>query len=888
MAIDLDEAQSEKMARLKADLPYFSDKILRISTKSGDVVPLRFNRVQRHIHDRLQAQFDKTGRVRALILKGRKEGCSTYVQARFSHKLWRSKRALRAYILTHEQPATDNIFTIAKRFQDHTPEPLKHPIQRGNAKELLFADNDCGYQVATAGTRETGRSATFQLFHGSETAFWPNAEEISAGAIQAVGDADGTEIILESTANGVGNYFYRMYQAAMRGNSSFEAIFIPWYWAEDYVKECPKDFEPSKDWYEYARVHDLSWEQLYWAYSVNRDLASAISAPHDKPCWKFMQEYPACIAAGQRVGTRYGLKKVEDVKIGDITSSGYVSKTIDNGEAPVVRLTTAMGYGVVCTPDHRVQLASGDWVAASESMGETIRLQPPTLSEESTTVTWTPFPSVRTSLDVTDDVGRFLGYFMGDGSWGEGGTISIACCREDLDVVADASRILTAIIGEPTERIIGDKAGCIELRVGRKKFQEVLDALGVVRDTKPYRVVSVPECIFASPSSVVRNFLSALFESDGFAGWGTAKVSLFSKHPHFLKDVQLLLLAFGITSRFSYEVKHGSHGRDYHGGSLTLRAKETRLFIERIGFIGARKRERLLSYKPIAGRGRPAQDLLMQDEVTKIEEAGVARVYDLTIPGEHRFDASGIVVHNCSDEAFQSSGNSFIPATSVLRARRPEEVIIGTGPVILGVDPARSGDKVGLIDRCGRRMGERIAMRMDPGGSVTYVAAQVASIIDRIRPDTVNIDVGSNGAGVYDMLMDMGYGHILNAVNFGSNPISKGPTGEDVYFNRRAEMHDLMRQWFDGDMPVQIPDDDGLQADLTAAEWGNGKTRYNTSNELIIEEKAAIKSRIGASPDLGDAAALTFAIPYAVKLSQVQQAPVRRASSGRRRSRTGY
>jgi hypothetical protein len=183
-------------------------------------------------------------------------------------------------------------------------------------------------------------------------------------------------------------------------------------------------------------------------------------------------------------------------------------------------------------------------------------------------------------------------------------------------------------------------------------------------------------------------------------------------------------------------------------------------------------------------------------------------------------------------------------------------------------------------------MGERIAERMDPGGSVTYVASQVAARIDRIRPDQVNIDVGSNGAGVYDLLMDWGYGDILTAVNFGSNPISKGPTGEDVYFNRRAEMHDLMRLWFEGDLPVQIPDDDSLQADLTAAEWGPNKTRYNTSNELVLEEKKDIKARIGASPDLGDAAALTFATPFAVKFNPHATRPERKR--GRPHSRTGY
>ena len=61
----------------------------------------------------------------------------------------------------------------------------------------------------------------------------------------------------------------------------------------------------------------------------------------------------------------------------------------------------------------------------------------------------------------------------------------------------------------------------------------------------------------------------------------------------------------------------------------------------------------------------------------------------------------------------------------VLKARRPEEVIIGTGPVILGVDPARSMDRIGIIDRCGRRAGERVCEAFDPPGSTLVVAQMV-------------------------------------------------------------------------------------------------------------------------------------------------------------------
>jgi hypothetical protein len=516
------------------DFEFFALTCLKIRTKSGDVIPLRLNQAQRHLHQKLEAQVAKRGMVRAIIVKGRQVGISTYIQARFYWNLWRSHRALRAFILTHEDPATENLFGMAKRFHDLIPAHMRPATKAANAKELLFAANDCGYRVATAGTKEVGRSDTIQLFHGSEAAFWPNAEShVKSLLITALAKVAGTEGILESTGNGLGNVFHSYAQAALSGKSEYEAIFVPWFWGEDYQAPCPKTFAETcpPEFYEYGQLHKLTWEQLYWAYLANREAAQAKSLDPSKICSDFRQEYPATF-----------------------------------------------------------------------------------------------------------------------------------------------------------------------------------------------------------------------------------------------------------------------------------------------------------------------------------------------------------------EEAFQSSGNSFIPALSVLRARRPEEEIIGRGPIILGIDPARDQDKVGIIDRCGRRMGQRICETWDPDGNTIYLAQRLAVQIAKFNPDAVTIDVGSNGAGVYDELVDMGYGDKLHPVNFGSGAVGKGPTGERLYANRRAEMWDLMRDWFESPGGVQIPDSDLLHGDLTGPIWGPSATRDTTSNALQLEEKKKIKERIGRSPDLGDAAALTFAVPFASGF-QPQTVPKERSV---RRRRGGY
>jgi hypothetical protein len=111
-----------------------------------------------------------------------------------------------------------------------------------NAKELAFDVLDSGYSVGTAGTKAVGRSRTLQLFHGSEVAFWPNAGDHFAGVMQAVPDLPGTEVILESTGHGVGGEFHERWQMAEAGIGDYEAIFVPWFWSDEYRREVPAGF----------------------------------------------------------------------------------------------------------------------------------------------------------------------------------------------------------------------------------------------------------------------------------------------------------------------------------------------------------------------------------------------------------------------------------------------------------------------------------------------------------------------------------------------------------------------------------------------------------------------------------------------------------------------
>lgn len=282
-ATALSERERDIRRALRDDLAHYAAKCLKIRTRTGEIRPLVFNRCQRHVHERFEQQRAETGRVRAIVLKARQPGISTYVAARFFQRATH-RRGQRVFILTHEQEATDNLFGFVERFHQHLPPLVRPSTGASSAKELAFDRLDSDYKVATAGTKGAGRSQTIQLFHGSEVGFWPHAESHAAGALQAVPDMPGTEIVLESTANGMGNFFHQAWQQAEVGGSPFQAIFVPWYWVDEYRVAAPEGFRMNLEEIEIAEGLGLELDQMAWR-------RAKIAEMKDETAFK--QEYPA-------------------------------------------------------------------------------------------------------------------------------------------------------------------------------------------------------------------------------------------------------------------------------------------------------------------------------------------------------------------------------------------------------------------------------------------------------------------------------------------------------------------------------------------------------------------------------------------------------------------
>jgi hypothetical protein len=255
---DLDHAE-----KLEKDFPFYAAQLFKIRPKSGGLIPFQLNKAQLQLHQKLEDQKAKTGMVRAVVLKSRQLGCSTYLAARLlQHTL--SSPGIRTGIIAHQKSASGNLYKMVRRFFDHLPPEMKPELGTANAQELIFSKLDSGYSVAVATEEGAGRSDTLQAVHASECAFWPDMSEQLSALMQTVPRLPGTQIILESTANAYGDPFHQFWLKAVSGENGFIPVFIPWSIDDGYRETPPEGFTPTSEERALAEAHGLDDAQLYW------------------------------------------------------------------------------------------------------------------------------------------------------------------------------------------------------------------------------------------------------------------------------------------------------------------------------------------------------------------------------------------------------------------------------------------------------------------------------------------------------------------------------------------------------------------------------------------------------------------------------------------------
>ncbi len=243
---------------------------LKIIDMAGKLVPLDANHAQRLFHRTIQRQVEAGVPIRAIVLKARREGISTYVQGRFFSEI-NLKDNRFATIVSADSDSTDKVFGMSKLFQEHMPADIKIPTVYSSKQMIKYAEPHRSQLLCqTAGKTVLGRGGASHYLHCSEMAFWGNAKEQFGGAVQEVPDLPDTMVVIESTANGVGGAFYDMFWDATERLKSgdplggFMPIFLPWFIFPDYQKKITGKFTRTHEEEEIARQYKLCDEQLNW------------------------------------------------------------------------------------------------------------------------------------------------------------------------------------------------------------------------------------------------------------------------------------------------------------------------------------------------------------------------------------------------------------------------------------------------------------------------------------------------------------------------------------------------------------------------------------------------------------------------------------------------
>ena len=194
-----------------------------------------------------------------------------------------------------------------------------------------------------------------------------------------------------------------------------------------------------------------------------------------------------------------------------------------------------------------------------------------------------------------------------------------------------------------------------------------------------------------------------------------------------------------------------------------------------------------------------------------------------------------------------SADNALIQLDDCYAAAKRMTEVLDTEAKIIGVDVGRQGDDPSVI--CRRHGAVVHPLEVIHEHDLMRLAARVMHHIEDWSPDAVFVDAtGGYGASLVDRLRQLK--HTVIGVQFAGSADSP-----DRYKNKRAEMYFKMCD--DLISHVRLPNDDDLFRELSAVTY-----KYSTSDQLMLESKDLIKTRLGGrSTDRADALALTWAYP---------------------------
>ncbi|MFH1751218.1 MAG: LAGLIDADG family homing endonuclease [Candidatus Micrarchaeota archaeon] len=228
-----------------------------------------------------------------------------------------------------------------------------------------------------------------------------------------------------------------------------------------------------------------------------------------------------------------------------------------------------------------------------------------------------------------------LGYIQGDG-WVTRTLAAMDVIPDEADLIPKLVKIITSNFGIRPKIMVRHAAGKKPMNIVIISSTDIAANLSFLKEKR------VPAPILQSRNQVAAQYLAWLFEADGTVfskGRGRRAVQLRTSKARveFLRDVQILLLRFGV------------HSRILNNETLAIRRANSILkFSKHIGFCSNKKKTRLVQLVKDTSNLHHRLGKQLSEKIVSIRKAGVADVFDVEIPLSHRFIANGIISHNTS------------------------------------------------------------------------------------------------------------------------------------------------------------------------------------------------------------------------------------------------
>jgi hypothetical protein len=236
--------------------------------------------------------------VRLIILKARREGVSTIVQA-FLFWLCATRRRRKAFTIAQDDDTSKYLHSMSETYYSNMPAPMRPMRGVSQAGRVMqFANPTKNVEerskspgldssMRTVSLKNAGAGQGSTLLHLSEVGLWPDDAGRTAlqTVLKIVPDGPETLVVRESTARGIANAFHTMWQRAVSGVSDYKPIFIPWHWEPTNRTKPPRDFMRTPEEQELSDEHQLTDDQLFWRRQAIENLC-------DGDPDNFKQEFP--------------------------------------------------------------------------------------------------------------------------------------------------------------------------------------------------------------------------------------------------------------------------------------------------------------------------------------------------------------------------------------------------------------------------------------------------------------------------------------------------------------------------------------------------------------------------------------------------------------------